>query len=346
MAASGEDKQLLRWGILGTSFISNTVVAAIQSSPSSKVVSVFGRDQTRLSSFADKFNIPNRHASIDALLDDASAEVDVVYVGLPSHLHAEATIAAAKRGKAILSEKSLATTMEDSLKMIEAVKEANVFFMEGLMYRCHPVITKLGEILKAGTLGEIRSVEGHYSSNIWKRANPLGKGTIYNLGCYPVSLLQFVMECANGPESFTAPGRKVSGFGNVAIDGGVRHARDAALVARFANGTLATIQSSDSHGKSFSFTVQGSEATLRCITNPWLPSAGEDNVLELSKKNGEMERIAVKGEWDAFGYQVRRVEEGVKDHRMEPEWPAADRQTSIDIMGLLLEWEEDILRQS
>ncbi|KAH8170204.1 oxidoreductase family, NAD-binding rossmann fold domain-containing protein [Sarocladium implicatum] len=341
-----QDKTPLRWAILGTSFISHTVVSAIQSSPSSTVVSVFGRDQARLTSFADKFNIPVRHStSIGDLLDDATAPVDVVYVGLPSHLHAEATIAAAKRGKAILSEKSLATTMKDSEEMIKAVREAGVFFMEGLMYRCHPLITKIGEILKAGTLGDVLSIEGHYSSNIWKKANPLGKGTIYNLGCYPVSLLQFVMECTNGAASFTAAGRKVSGLGNVATDGGVRHVRDAALVMRFANGTLATIQSSDSHGKSFSFTVQGSQGTLRCITNPWLPSAGEDNVVEVTKKSGETERIVVKGEWDAFGYQVRRVEEGIRGGKVEGEWPAAGWQTSIDIMGLLLDWEEDILRQ-
>lgn len=345
--ASNQDKQPLRWGILGTSFISHTVVAAIQSSSASTVVSVFGRDETRLAAFADKFSIPARHStSIEALLDDAEATVDVVYIGLPSHLHAEASIAAAKRGKAILSEKSLATTMDDSEAMIKAAREANVFFMEGLMYRCHPLITKVGEILKAGTLGDVRSVEGHYSSNIWKRANPLGRGTIYNLGCYPVSLLQFVIECSIGPEAFTATGRRVSGVGNIATDGGVRHVRDAALTARFANSTLATIQSSDSHGKSFGFTVQGSEGTLRCITNPWLPSADDDNVIEVTKKSGETERIAVKGEWDAFGYQVRRVEEGIKAGKTEPEWPAASWQTSIDIMGLLLEWEEEVLKQS
>src|SRR5688572_8637776 len=109
MAAHKEEKPLLRWGILGTSFISHTVVAAIQSSPASTVVSVFGRDEARLAAFADKYGIHARHSSsVEALLDDTNAQVDVVYVGLPSHLHAEATMAAAKRGKAILSEKSLA----------------------------------------------------------------------------------------------------------------------------------------------------------------------------------------------------------------------------------------------
>ena len=43
----------LRWAILGTSFISHTVAAAIQSSPASTLVSVFGRDATRLAAFAD-----------------------------------------------------------------------------------------------------------------------------------------------------------------------------------------------------------------------------------------------------------------------------------------------------
>ena len=332
----------LRWGVLGTSFISHTVAAAINSSPKSTIVSVFGRDVTRLEDFAKKFEIPKKYTNAEDLLKDD--EVDVVYIGLPSHLHAEYTIAATKHGKAILSEKSLATTLKDAEDMLMAASDTNTFFLEGLMYLCHPFMTKLGEIIKSGRLGQIKGVQGYYAANIWKKANPLGMGTIYNLGCYPVSLLHFVFQSAyNDPAQWAA--RRVVGFGNLSDVGkgtDAEHARDASLMAQFENGLIATIQSTDSFGNDFGFTIQGDKAVLKFKTNPWLPSAGSNNVMEIREYKGETETVTVDGEWDAFGYQVKLVEDCVAKGLKNAARPAARPEDSREIMKLLLEWEEDL----
>ena len=326
----------LRWGLLGTSFISHTVADAINASPNSTISAVFGRDEMRLSSFALKFNIPRIYTRAEKLLDDNS--VNVVYIGLPSHLHAQMTTEAAKRGKPILSEKSLATTMQDSEAMIAAVERSQVFFLEGLMYLCHPVMENLGEIIRSGKLGNVRSIEGHYAANIWRVANPLGMGTLYNLACYPVSLLHFVMESAFGREAFKT--RQVSGTGNLSSERTV-HVRDAALLVRFDNGVLGTLQSTDSFGSDFGFTVLGDRAVLRFKTNPWLPQKGE-NVMEIKVFKGETETVVVNGEYDAFGYQVRRVEDCLSQGMKQAERPSPSWQDSIDIMELLTEWEADV----
>lgn len=332
---------MLRWGILGTSFISDVVVRAIAASPGSRLQAVFGRDEARLAAFATKHSIESRYQTIDELLDDAN--VDVVYVGLPSHLHASAVIAAAKRGKAILSEKSLATTMEDSRAMMEAVRAADVFFLEGLMYLSHPLMDKVTEIVRSGVLGKIKGVSGYYAANIWKKANPLGMGTIYNLGCYPVSLLHLIMEAAYGSDAWEK--RQVTGLGNVSTEGSV-HVRDASLNVRFDAGVLATIQSTDTFGNDFSFAVQGDKARLRFRTNPWLPLAG-DNVIELRPYGGgEVEEIVVPAQLDAFGHQVKRVEECVAAGVKEAPRPSPTWANSVEIMGLLTEWETDIKKRS
>lgn len=331
---------MLRWGILGTSFISNTVAKAISASQESCIEAVFGRDESRRNAFADTHAISKRYQTIDELLDDV--DVDVVYIGLPSHLHSEATIAAAKRGKPILSEKSLATTMGDSAAMIEAVRQANVFFLEGLMYLSHPLMEKTAEIIRAGTLGRVSGMSGHYAANIWRKANPLGMGTIYNLGCYPVSLVHFIMDVAFGKDAFAA--RKVCGLGNVSSEGTV-HVRDAALMVRFDTGVLATIQSTDSFGNDFGFSIQGDKASLRFITNPWLPLAGE-NIIEIKSYKGEIERITVPTPLDAFGYQVKRVEQCLVDGSKEAPRPSPSWANSVEIMGLLTEWEKDIKQRT
>ncbi|PTB63304.1 NAD(P)-binding protein [Trichoderma citrinoviride] len=331
---------MLRWGILGTSFISHTVVKSILASPNSRITAVFGRNQARLDEFAAKYDIATKYQDLEALLDDA--EVDVVYVGLPSHMHSSAVIAAAKKGKAILSEKSLATTMEDSHAMIAAVKEANVFFLEGLMYLCHPLMEKVASIVKSGALGNVKGMSGYYAANIWKKANPLGMGTIYNLGCYPVSLVHFIMETAYGSEAFEK--RQVAGLGNLSNEGSL-HARDASLNVRFDNGVLATIQSTDSFGNDFSFSIQGDKGVLRFKTNPWLPLAG-DNVMELKTYGGATEEIVVPAQMDAFGHQVKRVEDCITQGLKEAPRPSPSWANSVEIMSLLTEWEADIKKRA
>lgn len=325
----------LRWGVLGTSFISHVVVDAILKSPGSSVHAAFGRDPTKLSAFTEKFAIKKSHGTIESLLDDE--EVDVVYVGLPSHLHHDAVVAAAKRGKPVLSEKSLCTTMEDAVSMSRVCRDSKIFFLEGLMYLCHPLMEKVAEIVRSGDLGQIRSVNGHYAANIWQKANPLGLGTIYNLGCYPVSLTHFIMETAFGPEAFQR--RHVQGSGNRSTISDT--IQDASLVVRFDNGVLANIVSTDSYGNDFGFTVMGDKAVMRFKTNPWLPIAGV-NLIEIKPYGGPTQHVMVEGSYDAFGYQVRKVEDLIKAGRLEASRPSPNMSHSVEIMSLLTDWEHSI----
>ncbi|KAJ6788204.1 hypothetical protein PWT90_02169 [Aphanocladium album] len=343
---------MLRWGILGTSFISDVVAKAIVASNSSHIQAVFGRDEQRLSAFADRYGIASRYTSLEALLADGA--VDVIYVGLPSHKHAEAVLLATKAGKkAILSEKSLATTMDDARAMTAAVRAAgDVFFLEGLMYLTHPVMETLAAVIADGRLGAIRGVSGYYAANIAAKANPRGRGTIYNLGCYPVSLLHFVLETAyggggGGGGKVWNGKRTVLGHGTLATsEDGVTFARDAALTVRFEEaGVLATIQSSDSFGNDFAFTIQGDKASLTFVTNPWLPLAG-DNVFQIKTyKGGAVEKITVSSKMDAFGHQIKKVEDYVASGIREPARPSPSWNNSVEIMSLLTEWEEDIFKR-
>jgi dihydrodiol dehydrogenase / D-xylose 1-dehydrogenase (NADP) len=326
---------MLNWGILGTSFISEVFAKAITASNDSRITSVFGRDPSRLEAFAVKHSIARQYSDIDSLLQDA--EIDVVYIGLPTHLHADATIKAARAGKAILSEKALATTTADGHAMIKAVQEAGVFFLEGLMYLNHPLMEKLSDILRSGVLGPVRAVSGSYAANLASRANPLGMGTIYNLGCYPVSLLHLVVQISSGSDVFRA--RKLQALGNLSPDNS--HVRDAALVVRFEDGIVATLQSTDSFGNDFAFTVQGTKGSLKFRTNPWLPPAGR-SVMELKIFGGETQEIVVESPLDAFGWQVKTVEKCLAGGAKEASRPAARMQDSLEILELLTEWEKGI----
>jgi predicted dehydrogenase len=323
---------MLRWGILGTSFISDTMAGAIEKSPASRIHAVCGRDEARLAAFATRHGITRTYRDIDALLADP--EVDAVYIGLPNHVHHEAVIAAAKAGKAVLCEKSLTTSMRDAQALASAVEENGIFFMEGLMYLNHPVIARLGEILASGRLGPLRAFNGFYAADIWRVANPAGRGTLYNLGCYPVSLLHFVVQAACGAQAFAS--RKLTGFGNITPGGDTLI--DAALTVRFANGVLANLQCSDGYGLAHDVIVHGEMASLRLPTNPWLPQAGH-TLIEIRDHDGAVEEIIVDADGDAFDYQLHTVETCLADGLLQPSRPAPRLSDSLEILGMLVEWE-------
>ncbi len=324
---------MLRWGILGTSFISDTMAEAIVGSDGSRIEAVAGRDPQRLSGFAARYGVAKHYSGFDALLDDP--EIDVVYVGLPNNMHHQAVIRAAEKGKAILSEKSLTTTMADADALAQAVRDNDIFFLEGLMYLCHPLMARVGDILRSGRLGAIRSVSGLYAADIWKFVNPHGGGTIFNLGCYPASLLHFVIQTGCGPDAFAK--RTVSAFGNPSTHDG--NICDASLSVRFDNGVLATLQSTDSFGMAHAFSVHGERGSLRFVSNPWLPIAGE-NRLEISTYGEAPEEIVVLSDHDAFGHQVRLLETCLKAGWKEAPRPAPRLADSLEIMSLLSAWDQ------
>lgn len=323
---------MLRWAILGTSFISDIVAEAIRQSDGSEAVLIAGRNAERTAEFQNRHAIANSVLGYEAALD--AADVDAVYIGLPNHKHHEIAIQAAARGKAILSEKSLTTDMPSARALIDGVRHHNAFFVEGLMYLAHPLFQRLSELLLDGRLGDIRAINGFYAADIWQVVNPEGKGTLYNLGCYPASLLQFVIQTAYGEEAFRQ--RTSSGAGNLLADNG--NVCDAALSVRFDNGVLANLQSTDSYGMAYGFAISGTKGILRFKTNPWHPLAGR-NLIEWLPYGGEPEEICVEDDHDSFYHQIRMVESCVATGLTEAPRPSPRLNDSLEIMELLTEWE-------
>jgi len=220
--------------------------------------------------------------------------------------------------------------------LLNGLADKPVFFVEGLMYRAHPVIAAFAKLLQSGRLGELRVISAYYNADIAQFVNPMGKGALYNLGCYPVSLMQLVMSTSFGDEAFE--NRKLSGFGTISTTDG--NITDTVVNVHFQNGVLAQIATSETHGMAFGFTVTGQVASARFSTNPWLPEAG-DNVIEIiDHANGSAsETIIIHSGMDAFDHQVRMVEEAIADGTREAPFPSPSHNDSRAIMRFLTDWE-------
>ncbi|MBY6185226.1 Gfo/Idh/MocA family oxidoreductase [Marinobacter hydrocarbonoclasticus] len=322
----------LGWGLLGTSFISGVMVDAIRQEGRSEAVAVAGRDIGRLNDFATQYRVATTYTDYDALIQDPN--VDIVYIGLPNHLHTDYIIRAARAGKAILCEKSLSVDLPSTTAALEAVREAGVFFAEGLMYLNHPLVAELLRQLDSGVIGELKGVQASYCAAISEFTNPGSKGTLFNLGCYPVSLLHRVMQ-HRGLLSQQAP--EMTGFKRIGSDGNVVESN---VAMRFASGLHVQLHSAEDYGLRHQFELLGSKGYLRCASNPWLP--GQSNQLVMAQYEQPEQTIEVSAEGDAFLYQVRHVLDAITQGHAELPHPAAGLDDSARIMALLSQWHETV----
>ena len=194
------------WGILGPGFIATrAILPAFQHIPSARVLAVASRDANRAAFVAAQFGIEHIYSSYQALLDDA--DIHAVYIALPNHLHAEWTIRAAQAGKHVLCEKPLAMSVAECDEMIGACQDANVLLMEAVMYRFHPRMIALKQMLTTGELGEIRFLHAAFSFPFnspgnYREKPEYGGGALLDIGSYCVNAARWLI--GSEPQSVLA----------------------------------------------------------------------------------------------------------------------------------------------
>lgn len=180
--------QPVRWGILSTARIGRTkVVPGMMKSPLCQVVAVASRNEDAARSMATELGIERAYGSYEALLADP--EIEAIYNPLPNHLHVPMALAAAAAGKHVLCEKPIAITADEA----EALKQASsqVMIAEAFMVRHHPQWQRAREVIRAGEIGELRSIQVIFSyfnvnpADIRNRAD-IGGGGLLDIGCYAV----------------------------------------------------------------------------------------------------------------------------------------------------------------
>ena len=94
-------------------------------------------------------------------------DLDGVVVITPNFLHAEVTVAALSHGINVLSEKPMATSVEDANRMIAAAEKNGKILQIGLQNRFNPLYVKMNELVRAGDIGEVKFVTGSIYRGDW-----------------------------------------------------------------------------------------------------------------------------------------------------------------------------------
>lgn len=186
--------QKVRFGIIGTNFITDWVLTGAFQDPRFEVTAVYSRFQDTAAQFAAKYNIPHTFTSLEELAD--CDEVDAVYIASPNILHAEQSILMMEHGKHVLCEKPLAMSPSEAEAMFAAARKAGVTLMEAMK----PTLTPNFRALRANLhhIGKVRQYFAafcQYSSRydrfkageLLNAFNPaLGSGALRDIGVYTI----------------------------------------------------------------------------------------------------------------------------------------------------------------
>jgi D-xylose 1-dehydrogenase (NADP+, D-xylono-1,5-lactone-forming) len=202
-------KNKVNWGILSTAHINHRIIPAIGESPRAELRAVASRDASRASRYAAQWDIETGYGSYEELLNDP--EIDVVYISLPNDLHTEWIVKALKARKHVLCEKPMCLSLREFDEIERAQKETGQHVAEALMYLHHPQTKFFKSLVDDGTIGELRSMMSAFTATFsrgednYRLSNPLGGGSLWDLGVYPISFFQFLT--ASRPEKCFGIGR-------------------------------------------------------------------------------------------------------------------------------------------
>ena len=313
----------LRWGFLGTARINRSVIPPLRASRRNRVDAVASRTLERAEAYARQWGIERVFGSYDAMLADPA--IDVVYIALPNALHAMWTVRAVEAGKHVLCEKPLALSVAEVDAVIAAAARHGRVVAEGFRYRHHPQTALVRQLVAGGALGDLRLVRGSFTLHHTRvedaRWDPaLGGGSLWDIGCYPVSFARLV----SGVEPVEVQGSQVLGPTGVDVS--------FAGVLRFPGGVLAVVDSSFVAPFHTGVEIVGSAATLR-VSSPFKP--GREASVVIVGEDGSSREVPA-GAQDSYTGEVEDLARAVLDGA-PPTMSLADSRGNVATLVALYE---------
>jgi predicted dehydrogenase len=306
----------VRWGVLGTGRIAvGAHVPAIAYASNAELAAIGTRGAARRDELAGSAAGWTVHESYEALLADDS--IDAIYIGLPNGLHELWTLAAARAGKHVLCDKSLALDAAAASRMREACSAANVRLMEGFMIRHHPQWDRVRALVAEGALGTLRTIQawltGSAADDDHRWSADLGGGALFDVTAYGINIARLVTQ--QEPVQVVATAK---------MRGRVDESSQVSL--RFPSGVLATATGSLSAAATQGVQLVGDKGEL-WVPSPVVPHF-EPTSLTLTT-GGRAHLLHVPGA-NHFLHQIEHFSACVLDEN-RPLWPAEDGVANVTV---------------
>lgn len=321
MAASST--QTIRWGVVSTGAIAHLVTDDLRLLEDSAITAVSSRYQDRARAFADAYGIPAAYDSFVDLIADP--DVDIVYVATPHAQHPPIVRAAIEAGKAVLVEKTMTTSLSDTVALVDLARDRNVFLMEAMWTRFNPMIVRTRQLIADGAIGQVRAVTADLGfvmprdpeHRLWDPRQ--GGGATLDLMVYPAAFAQMIL---GEPTSLTA-------VGSMNVDG---IDTEAGLLLGWEDGARAFLDASMIAAQPGAAVITGTEGRIEIPPRFHHP----DLIRHVrSAGRGDQRTEVHEQQQEGRGYvpMLRAVAQAVREER--PECPEMSLSDSVGVMRIL-----------
>ncbi len=193
ISARKKQKDKLGFALVGLgSYAGGQLAPALQQTENCYLAGIVTGTPEKEGEWAEKYNIPQKNIynydNFDEIADND--DIDVVYVVLPNNMHAEYTIRALEAGKHVTSEKPMATSYADCVRMVEAAKKADRRLSIGYRLHYEPHNLEMMRIGQKKVYGDLNSIEANFGfplrdKNRWRLDKEMsGGGPLMDVGIY------------------------------------------------------------------------------------------------------------------------------------------------------------------
>ncbi|WP_135555941.1 Gfo/Idh/MocA family protein [Paenibacillus cymbidii] len=220
-------------GIIGCGHLGRThaeCVGQLEGAYLSAYCDVFEENAIKL---LEKFGGDYATSDVQRLLDDTS--IDALYITTLHDSHAELSIQALNAGKHVLVEKPLSMSLEDCLRIGEAVTRSRKKLFTAFKMRYFDMLWKAKELIPEPLVVTMQMMDNRWPDNMWANDPVKGGGNVISQGCHSTDIMRYV--AGSEPVEVYAAG------GNYYQPTGV--VDNLVAVYRFANGAAGNLVQGD-----------------------------------------------------------------------------------------------------
>lgn len=191
--------------------------------------------------------------------------IDVIAVCSPNGLHAQHAIDGLKAGFHVLCEKPMGLSVKECGEMMQTAERSNKRLFAIKQNRYNPPVAAVKEIIEAGKLGKVLSVQlscfwnrnTDYYANSWKGTKDLDGGTLFTQFSHFIDLLYWLIGDVEEVAAY---------MGNFAHEGIIEFEDTGVVILKFTNGAIGTVNYTvNSFDKNMegSLTIFGEKGTVK-----------------------------------------------------------------------------------
>lgn len=184
------------FGLIGCGIWGDVHARTLSQSANSKLLGICDLNYDKAIQYAEKYNVSLAYNDVSALLENQ--DIKAISIATPDFTHTDLICAALEAGKHVITEKPMATTIEECNKIINLRDKKKLKLMVNYSNRWKTPFIHVKNLITSGELGDLLMVNIKLNDTIYVPTKMLGwaskSNALHFLGTHLVDLIRWVSD--------------------------------------------------------------------------------------------------------------------------------------------------------